>query len=91
MQGAFGIPAGSETAVVQDIIAAIVNSVFVQAENVSEAGSKTLRGEINIYIQPQDFSNLLSLSSAAVSIRGGSLPWFAMVTNGWRQCANWWI
>jgi len=75
LQGAFGIPAGKEGVVIQDIVRAIVDSVYLQTETVQQAGSKVLKGGLNIYIQPNDFSNLLGMSSASVSIKDGQLPW----------------
>ena len=76
LQGAFGIPGGKELTVIEDITRAIVNSIYIQAETVKQAGSKVLQGGMNIYIQPKDFSNLLSMSSASVSIEdGGRIPW----------------
>jgi hypothetical protein len=75
LQGAFGIPRGMETAAIDNIIIAIVDSIFIELRDIKESGSKVLKGGMSIYIQPSNFSNLLSLPTGSVTIKGGSIPW----------------
>jgi hypothetical protein len=84
LQGAFGLKRGTEARVIEDIINAISSSVHVELEEVSPVGGKDLRGGMSIYIQPSDFSNLLTLSSGIVKTeRLDHLPWLRwLLTEG---------
>jgi len=75
LQGAFGIPRGMEAAAIDNIITAIVDSVFIELRDIKESGGRDLKGGMSIYIQPSNFSNLLSLPTGSVTIKGGSIPW----------------
>lgn len=75
LQGAFGIPSGTESAIVTNIINTISEAVVVKFVGISISGGK-LRGGFKIEIQPTDFSNLLGLGGAVVTTKkGASLPW----------------
>lgn len=56
------------------IITSILNTLSVQIQKVKTNGSN-ITGGLFITLQPQDYSNLLSLPVASQSIQGGSLPW----------------
>ena len=59
----------------QDIIYAIANSVYVYFKNFRLTKSKAT-SVLSIYIQPSDFRNILSSSSAVVITKNGDvLPW----------------
>jgi len=78
LQAVFGIPAGRETTAIKDIVEAISNSVIVEIKEVSQAGSKVLKGGMLIYIQPKRLSNLLNLPSGVVQTeKGSTLPWLS--------------
>jgi len=68
----FGIKSGTSASVV----AAIANSVTESLQiELTEISNKTLSGGLVIYIQPANFSNLLSLSEGFVNTRSDSLHW----------------
>ena len=73
LKGDFGIPKGEDPT--GAIIDAIVNSVDIIHTIVSSGGSG-LTGGITVNIQPQSFSNLLSLPGVKVITKKGTvLPW----------------
>jgi hypothetical protein len=66
---------GLESDPTQSIIYAIANSVQVEFKNF-KATSSQVSNVLNIYIQPSDFKNLLSLSDVStVTELGTILPW----------------
>jgi len=80
LQGAFGLRRGSEEGVVNSIIRAITESVVVETIPVAAARSTSgrIRGGIKIYVQPNDFANLLSLPEGYTFYGTGgenSIPW----------------
>jgi hypothetical protein len=69
----FGIRAGVD--VVGPLVDAIIESITLEAQPVKVKG-KGFQGNVTIFVQPDDFSNLLSLSSAVVvTEKGAHLPW----------------
>ena len=80
LQGAFGIRQGEQEGAVNSIIEAIKESVIVETIPVAAARSTTgrIKGGIKIYIQPDNFLNLLSLPQGYTSYGTGgenSIPW----------------
>lgn len=75
----FGIPAGVDVAT--PIVNAIVDSVVVKSSKIRVVG-KSLEGGITIAIQPDGFSELLSLPIAVVETgKGATLPWLDWMLN----------
>jgi hypothetical protein len=69
LQAEFGLTADPTS----QIISAIVGSLDVRLQRVD----KNLNGGFLLEMQPTDFSNLLTLSSAEQPIEGGSIPWLS--------------
>jgi hypothetical protein len=69
LQAEFGL--GSDPTA--QIISAITGSLNVRLQRVN----KNLDGGFTLEMQPTNFSNLLSLSSAEQQIVGGSIPWLS--------------
>ena len=68
----FGLFRGSESAIVNTIISAIVNSFVVRVGKIN----KKLKGKIEFNFQPTNFFNLLSLSGGHVTtLKGSDLHW----------------
>ena len=80
LQAVFGIRQGEEQGVVDSIIEAIKESVVVETIPITAARSTTgrIRGGIKIYVQPDNFINLLSLPQGYTFYGtggGNSIPW----------------
>jgi len=78
LQAVFGIRKGEEDSVVYAIVKAVSSSVKVENIVISARSSMGLRGGMKIYIQPDDFSNLLSLPEGYVFYGEGdanTIPW----------------
>ena len=69
LQGALGVL--EPVSAVEDIVSAVESSVKV---NVTKYNAK-LKGGIEIYVQPSNFANLLSLPTGNTVIDGGVLHW----------------
>lgn len=69
LQGALGVL--EPVSAVEDIVSAVESSVKV---NVTKYNAK-LKGGIEIYVQPSNFANLLSLPTGNTVIDGGFLHW----------------
>ena len=75
----FGIPVGVDVAT--PIVNAIADSVTVRASKIKVVG-KSLSGGLTIAIQPDDYSDLLSLPIAVVeTAKGATLPWLHWLLN----------
>ncbi len=70
LQADFGLTSDPSTS----IINSVSNSISVQSQKVTTNGSN-INGGFTVYVQPSDYSNLLSLPIATQAIEGGSLPW----------------
>jgi hypothetical protein len=71
LAGQLGIPQAFVGNVVNSIENAVVNSINAKFIKYS----KNLKGGLEIYFQPNDFINLLSLPAGHVVYRGGDLHW----------------
>lgn len=69
LQGAFGLVDSSSA--IKSIATSIQNSINVEFNKFD----KNLKGGINIYIQPSDFTNLLALPEATNFTDDGDFPW----------------
>lgn len=74
---------GLTTDPTDEIISAIVNSVYVEVRKITSSGGR-FNGGITILIQPSGYQNLLSLPVAQQEIEdGSSLPWLSwLLTRG---------
>lgn len=70
LSGYFGI-VGDTSSIVNSIIGAVVNSLSFKFRPYSA----NLKGGFDIYIQPNNFSDLLSLSKGHTIYKGGDLHW----------------
>ena len=63
LDGHFGIPTGSASSRVSDIVEAVTESIFVKWWNVPKDFRK---GGLTVRVQPNDFANLLALEAGKV-------------------------
>ena len=56
------------------IVSSILSTLNIKTEKVS-AATKTFKGGFTLTMQPNDYSNILSLSASKQIIQGGSIPW----------------
>ena len=70
MAGQFGIVGGA-SAIKQDIVSAVAQSISAKLVKFNT----NFVGGLEIYIQPTDFTNLLTLSGGHTIYQGGDLHW----------------
>ena len=71
LAGQLGIPQALIANIINSIQNAVVNSISIKFIKYS----KNLKGGLEIYFQPSDFINLLSLPAGHVIYKGGDLHW----------------
>jgi len=71
LAGQLGIPQSLVGGIISSIENAVVNSISIRFIQYS----KNLKGGLEIYFQPSDFFNLLSLPAGHVIYKGGDLHW----------------
>lgn len=71
LAGQFGIPAGSVYSVATAIVSSVQNSISVKIIKFND----NLKGGIEVYFQPKNFNNLLTLPEGHVIYQGGDLHW----------------
>ena len=72
LAGQFGFPPDAGSSIINSIQTSIQNSISIKFVKYN---SKLTSGGLEIYFQPTDFSNLLSLSDGHVVYNGGDLHW----------------
>ena len=71
LAGQFGLYPGTDELAVDNIISAVENSISIKLTRVNEK----LIGGLEVYFQPENFANLLGLSSGHVYYGDGDLHW----------------
>lgn len=71
LSGQFGLYPGSDELAVDNIISAVENSISTKLTRVNDK----LIGGLEVYFQPDNFANLLGLSSGHVYYADGDLHW----------------
>lgn len=71
LSGQFGIPAGSIQSIISAITISLKNSISVKFIKFNDQ----LKGGLEIYFQPSNFNNLLSLPEGHILYKGGDLHW----------------
>lgn len=71
LSGQFGIPSGSTSSIVIAIINSLQNSIKVKFVKFNDK----LNGGLEIYFQPNNFNNLITLPEGHVIYNGGDLHW----------------
>lgn len=79
LAGQFGIPDVNRAGIVASIIKSVVDSTQVK---FTKFNKKLTSGGITIYVQPENFGNLLSLPTGFVFYDNGSLHWLNWLLKG---------